>query len=580
VKRFWIVFLTLTLIVFGGIGLLWLLVDRYTEEPRIAGGVLVWRVEGEYPEVRDENLVGQLRHGYRPTMKDVLFALDRAGRDPRIRGLLLDVRDLAADWAKVEELRGQVERFRHSGKPVLAFVATPATKEYVLATAADRLVLAPEGALRVFGVAAEMVFLKETLAKVGVEADFVHIGRYKTAPEQWTRSEPSEAGREMYESIVADRYERVVATIAAGRGVEAATARAWIDSGLFDAPTALAEGLVDTLGYREDLIDRFLPDEKVTELADYARERPHGRTHGVVALVNVAGTIMPGKSRDDTWQGRFAGEETVIERLRIARDDPDVSAVVLRVDSPGGSALASDAIWNAVAEVRAAKPVVVSMSGYAASGGYYVSCGADSVFAGAATLTGSIGVFAGKMDLSGLYAKLGVHRLEIARGENVGFFSEHTRFSAQQRRRLEAQLERFYTRFVDKVATGRGLEPEAVAAVAQGRVWTGSQAVECGLVDRIGGLFEAIRAAKQLAGIPSDQRVSVLTFERHLGWLEHMLLRLFDDLPAVRGTATASPLPAPLLGVARELAASGCAAYAELPPGTPVALPPCHVVLR
>ncbi|MFO7653842.1 MAG: signal peptide peptidase SppA [Candidatus Krumholzibacteriia bacterium] len=579
-KRFWIVFLVLVVVVVGGFALVWRTVDRFASERSVDGGVLVWRVEGGYPDTRDDSIMALLRRGDRPIMREVVFGLERAAGDPRISGLVLDLQGLETDWAKVEELRAGVQRFRAAGKPVLAVITGADTRDYALAAAADRIAMVPEGSLMVMGVAADLLFFAETLGKVGVAADFVHVGDYKSAPEQLTRVEPTPANLEMTRAIVDDQYRRLLDMLATGRGVPVVEAQAWVDSGFFDAPMALAAGLVDTVGYREDLIDGFLPDEEITELADYVRERPSGRTRRGVALIHVDGTIMPGKSRSDFWQGSVAGATTIGERLLRAAEDDDVDAVVLRVDSPGGSALASDEIWHAVNEVRDRKPVVVSMSGYAASGGYYVACAADSVFAGLGTLTGSIGVFAGKLDLSGLYERLGVHRELVARGENVSFFSDHQPFTPAQRLRFRVQLERFYDRFLEKVAAGRGLERDAVHAVAQGRVWTGAQALERGLVDAPGGLLRAMRAAKSLAGIPVEERVAVVTYERQLTWIQRMLLESFGSFPTAGLAGSDRPLPPALLGLRDDLDRGGALALPALMDGQALALPPYHLVVR
>jgi len=580
-KRFWIVFLLLAIVVVGGLALLWQAVDRFAEAPYVPGGVLVWKVEGSYPEVRDDSVVGIIRDGRGLVFRDVVLALERAADDPRIQGLYLDIRNLDSDWAKVDEIRRQIARFRASGKPVLAVLAMAGTKEYAVATAADRVALVPEGALLIFGVSAELLFLKDTLEKVGIAADFVHVGRYKSAPEQLTRTGATEANREMTRAIVDDRYRLLLAAVAEGRGVAIATAAAWIDSGLYDAPAALAAGLVDTVAARAGLSEGFLPTEEITELSAYARERGAEGREGTVAIISVAGTIMPGESRKEAYQGWIAGSKTVSERLDMAAQDDDVDAIVLRVDSPGGSALASDDIGDAVARAREAKPLVVSMSGYAASGGYYISCAADSIFAEPGTLTGSIGVFAGKLDMSGLYGKLDVHREFIAQGRNASFFSGHGGFTTEQRERFQAHLDRFYARFVNRVAEGRGLALDVVHNVAEGRVWTGTQALENGLVDDLGGLPRALVAARRLAGLPEGARVSVQVFERRLSWLERLVVDAVSDLPSLGARPlSGAALPPPLEALRRDLAASGTLALTDLLDGQVVALPPYHLVVR
>jgi protease-4 len=567
-KRFWLVFLIAAVCMAGAFLILWRLAGNL-ERGRVAvGGVLHWRVEEVYAEERSDSFLGQVLHGRPPVMREVIFALRRAAQDHRIRGLLLDVAAVPVDWAKVEELREAVSEFRRSGKPVVCYLEGGSTREYALATAAEEIVLAPEGNLMVLGVSAELAFLKDTLDKLGMKADFVHVGKYKSAPEQLMRREASAANREMITAIVESRYESLVGMIAEGRNTTPEKARAWIDGGLYDSATAQAEGLVDSVLCREDLEEERFAGE------DYLWSHGSRRGAGRVALVYVDGTIVPGKSQEDRLQGRLAGSATVVERLQQAREDDSIDAVVLRVNSPGGSALASDLIWHEVQRLQRIKPVVVSMSSYAASGGYYVSCGADSIFAEPATLTGSIGVFAGKVDMSGFYGKIGIQREYIARGENALLFGNQAVFTPRQRARLQGQLDDFYTRFVDKVAAGRDLTPESVEQVAQGRVWTGEQALSRHLVDGLGGLLRALDSAKFMMGLKAEDRVAVVTYEKKLTLLERALLRSFND-------ATQAPaLPTAATELLVPLAEDGVTAAVPLLDGRPLALLPWRIHLR
>lgn len=285
-------------------------------------------------------------------------------------------------------------------------------------------------------------------------------------------------------------------------------------------------------------------------------------------------------------QGRIMGSDTVVDQLARAREDHKVGAVVLRVDSPGGSALASDLIWSEVARVSEVKPVVVSMGGYAASGGYYIACGADSIFADRGTLTGSIGVFAGKLDWSALYDKLRIRRELIARGQNALLWHDGSRFTPAQRAQFQEQLDHFYDRFVGKVAAGRGLTPDEAETAAQGRVWTGEQALALGLVDGLGGLDRAIVAAKASLGLGPDDPVQLRTFDKQLTWFERAMLdalrvRGADALVATMvGGASPWPLPAPLSTMAGALAAAGLLEAAPLLDGRPLALLPWRDVPR
>jgi len=581
VRKFWIVFLIVAVLVGGGMTLLWKAATSLDEPVAASGGILHWRVGGSFPELLDDSFVGQYQQGDVLSFRQVVFTLKRAAEDPEIKAMILEFGGLAVSWAQLEELHGAVNGFREAGKPVWASVAFAGNADYALATAADHLTMTPEGNLVVLGVSAELAFLKDTLAKAGLEADFVHVGEYKSAPEQLTRSEASEANRAMTTSLVEERYEQLVDLIATGRGCEASTARDWIDVGMYDAPSALAAGMVDSLVDVEDLLADLYPDEDVADFDDYARSGRGGRSSHEVVLIVVEGTIYPGESSRGGLQGPVVGSDTVIEQLASAREDDDIEAVLLRVNSPGGSALASDLIWREVERVRAVKPVVVSMGGYAASGGYYISCNADSIFADRGTITGSIGVFAGKMNWSGLYEKIDLHREFITRGENALMWSDAGGFTSSQRRLFQEQLDRFYTRFVAKVAAGRGMDPEAVDAVARGRVWSGRQALERGLVDDLGGIDRALRSVKLLVGADPDEKITVHTYSKEMSWLERAMLdalRSSGTLPLAHGTDPLAGLPEPLRRTALALSRTGLADVAPLLDGRPLALMPWRPV--
>jgi protease-4 len=581
-KKFWIVFLVVALIVGGGLGLLWRAVSSL-ESPSVVANVLRWQAGGPYAEAPPEGFLDRLQAGDGPTFSELVFGLRRAAGDPAVDTLLLDLRGVQANWAQLEELHEAIADFRTAGKTLWAYIESGGGVDYAIACAADRVALAPEGSLMVLGVVAEMAFLKDTLGKVGVEADFVHVGKYKSAPEQLTRREPTEANREMMEALVESRYELLVDLIARGRGVDRRRVRQWIDVGMFDGESALAAGLVDTLLDGQELVASLTPDGEPACLSRYVRRSGGGGARHEIALIVAAGTIYPGESRRDNLQGLIMGSDTVVEQLRAAREDADIEAVLLRVDSPGGSALASDLIWREVERVQAVKPVVVSMGGYAASGGYYISCGADSIFAGAGTLTGSIGVFAGKMDMSGLYDKIELHREFITRGENALFWRDAGEFTPAQRAQLQDQLDRFYERFLAKVAAGRGLDRDQVHAVAQGRVWTGRQALAAGLVDGIGGLDRALDAVRSLVGAGPEEKLLVHTYREPLSWLERTMLDALrsraarlDALSPVPGGA----LPGPLADAARGLARAGLLDVAPLLDGRPLTLLPWRELER
>ena len=575
-KKFWIAFLIVAVVVGGGLGLLWKAATSLDSSVALDGGVLHWHASGSYAESAPEGFVEQLQYGASATFNELAFGIRRAAEDPDVEVLVVDLRGLVVNWAQLEELYEAVFEFRSSGKTLWAYIESGGNADFALACAADRVAMAPEGHVMVLGVAVELAFFRDTLAKVGLEADFLHVGKYKSAPEQLTRTEPSEANREMITALVDSRYELLVDLIARGRGRDPQTVKDWIDIGMFDGPAALAAGLVDTLLDGEDLLATLTIEDDAVDLDSYVSQSRGGRSDHEIALVVAAGTIYPGESRRDNFQGRILGSETVVAQLKEAREDDDVEAVLLRVDSPGGSALASDLIWREVERLREVKPVVVSMGGYAASGGYYISCGADSIFAGAGTLTGSIGVFAGKMDWSGLYEKIGVHREFVTRGENALLWRDAGGFTDSQRVLFQDQLDRFYERFLAKVAAGRGLSRDEVHAVAQGRVWTGEQALEVGLVDGLGGFQRALRSVKLLVGADPDEKILVRTYRKKLTWFERTMLdALRSQGEIVVATQVTDPLvgiPEPLAGAARALARCGFADAAPLLDGRPLTL--------
>ena len=588
-KKFWIVFAVIAIVIGGGFGSVWYIFNNLEPSVSIDGGVLVWQVAGEYAEERDDSFLGQLQGGSEPTFSELVFSLYRAAEDDRVTGLVMDMQNLAADWAKVDEIRDAVAAFRTAGKPVIAYIDAVGTREYALACQADQVVASPEANLMVLGISAEMSFMKDTLEKLGMEADFVHVGAYKSAPERMTRSEASPANREMITSIVDDRYNALVDMIAGSRGVEPTVVRGWIDRGMYDATEALAAGLVDTLMYYDDVFDTHFPDEKMTYLEDYqlASFKRHKTTHSV-AVIHVSGVIMPGESRFDRFQGQLAGSETVVEQLQTAADDDEIDAVVLRVDSPGGSALASDLIWNEIRHTQVSKPVIVSMSGLAASGGYYISCLGDSIFADPGTLTGSIGVYAGKMSRTRMYEKIGVNREFITRGENALLFTDEGGFSDAQRALFQAQMDSFYERFLAKVADGRDMTRDQVHAVAQGRVWTGRQGLENGLVDAMGGLRRSIDSAKWMLGLTPADKVTLVTYGEQLSTFERMLLRSLHD-SGIRARLAAALAPTPWAAVVpggavvptvlEALRRDGTLAAVGLLDGRPVAMMPFWINL-
>src|SRR5262252_258581 len=502
-----------------GFALLYALFGREPAVP--SNATLVLRVGGSLAELAPNDVVGYLRGTKTPTVRAIVENLRKARVDSRVRGVLLKPTGFESPfWAKVQEIRDAVLDFRKSGKPVYAYVEYGGDREYYLATAADRIFLMPSAALDLTGVATYELFLRGTMDKIGVYPDLHRIGDYKTAVNTFKEKGYTAAHKEMDESMNRDLYEQIVRGIADGRKKNENDVRALIDEGPFLPEDALRAGLVDDVAYEDQVDDKLRAGEKRSRLDpdDYARVSPSsvGLNRGPrVAVIYANGTIASGKSGYDPVNGGVAGSDTLIEYIKQARKDSSIRAIVIRVDSPGGSATASDAIWRELMitkNERADRPLVVSMSDLAASGGYYIALPAQVIIAQPSTLTGSIGIFGGKFVTGGLYDKLGARIESTSVGKHAEINGPARPYNQQELAKLQEQLQSFYDQFVEKVATSRHSTPEKIDALAQGRVWTGRQGKQNGLVDELGGLDRAVSIAKQRAKIAADAEVEIVVY--------------------------------------------------------------------
>jgi protease IV len=496
----------------------WIMVLRGPSVPEHA--TLILRIGGELAETPPSDVIGQVTGGARvQTVRSYVDALSRAKDDPRIESVLIVPTPFESPfWGKVQEIRDAVVDFKKSGKRISAYLEYAGEREYYLATAADRIYLMPTSSVDVTGVATYEVFLKGTLDKIGTQADFEKIGDYKTAPNQLTQTTFTPAHREMTESLTRDMYEQLVQGIAQSRRKSVDEVRTLVDQGPFLAEQAVKAGLVDTLAYEDQLDDHGAVSKSGTiEGERYGRVR-HGlptRSAPRVAVVYVTGVINSGDGGFDPLNGEVAGSLRLVKAIRSARADDDVRAIIVRIDSPGGSSIASDVIWRELTVTKNEKPgrpVVASMSDLAASGGYYVAMAASHIVAQPATLTGSIGIYGGKFVTGGTFEKLGANIESVAFGRNAGMESPERPFNETERQKLREQISSFYKGFVEKVAASRKMPVERVHQLAQGRVWTGSQARHYGLVDALGGLDRAIALAKERAGISAETAVEVVTY--------------------------------------------------------------------
>ena len=480
----------------------------------------------EIPEQPASTDLGSFFESRPASLRAVVESLDRGASDPKVKAVLLRVSSLSdSGWGKVQELRDAVARFRKSGKPAYAHLEYCGNREYYLATACSKIYAVPTAILDVSGLAAEVTFFKGALDKLGVEAQFEGVGKYKNAPNQFTETGFTEPHREQMEALLDSLFGQFESAIAASRGKTAEEVRAIVDGGPYDGARALEAGLVDELVYQDELDSRLKGAERVS-VGRYVKSSRGFSFDGrpKLALIYAVGDIVSGESQSG-FAGEFVGSDTVARAIRQARKDASVRAIVLRIDSPGGSGTASDVMWREVTLARKAKPVIMSMGDVAASGGYYLAMGGDAIVAQPGTITGSIGVFGGKISLRGLYDKLGLSKEIVTRGRNAALFSSYRAWTEEERATFRRLMTTFYREFVRKAAEGRGKTYDQIHAVAQGRVWTGAEAMRIGLVDRLGGLDVAVALAKERAKIGKDQEVAIMVLPERKSFFQTVLER-------------------------------------------------------
>lgn len=536
--------------------------------PRAAPRPTVWRMRlrGDFPEgPAASGLFGAVR----TSLATAIERLDRAAQEP-VAAVLLEFDDPDLGPGKVHEFRQAIRRVREKKKPVIAQLTGANPNQYLVAAACDEIVMAPSGMLMLPGVRAEMTFYKGLLDKLGLRFELLQKGKYKGAAESFTQSAMSPELRESIQAIVDDGYQALVATVAADRKLDPAEVRALVDQGVFTAQAAQKARLVDRVcyfdEYQETLRQRLgaeglsivtqpaRPAESETaglpgllkfmELAIGSRRRAEKPTPGKkIAIIYAVGMIVEGESATSLFGESVLGSATVISALRSAAEDPKVLAIVLRVDSPGGSAVASDLVWRELRRIN--KPVVASLGDVAASGGYYLAMGADRIYAEPGTITGSIGVLGGKLVLSGLYNKLGITTEVISRGRNSGMLSSTQPLTEEQRAAWGALIEETYRQFVDKAADSRRMPRHKLEALAEGRVFTGRMAAANGLVDALGTLADAVAYAKTAAGLKPDDKVELWILPKPRSILEQLLS---DPAAAAPGAEEALPQVRELLG--------------------------------
>ena len=502
-------------------------------------------IRGGLPETAGQlGLFGQIESN----LPELMRRLDQVARDKDIGAVVLEIKNPAIGRGKVQELRGALQRIRQAGKRVVAELQMGLTTDYLLACACDEIVMPESGSLMIPGVRAEVTFYKDLFDRLGIQADMMQVGDFKGAAEPYTRNNMSPEFRQQYEMLLDDIYGQMIDTIAADRQLDPAKVRALIDVGLFTPDDALKAGLIDRVCYGDQKIGYLketLGVDTIKLVKNYGKKKVDNDFSGMlgmmklfemmlggdsskrassrkkIAIVYATGMIMPGSSSSSLFGGELLGSDTIVKAIRAAAADKTVVAVVLRVDSPGGSALASDLIWRAVRQCE--KPVIASMGDVAASGGYYISMGCDQIFAESGTLTGSIGVVGGKIPLQGLFGKVGISTDVISRGKNSGILSSESPFTDSERAAWKKMMAEVYRQFVQKTAAGRSMPVDEIEQLAGGRVWTGQEAKKRGLVDETGTLRDAIAAAKKSANLAADEKVELLILPRPTSFFDQLV---------------------------------------------------------
>jgi protease-4 len=498
-----------------------------------SNSVLVLNVEGEIEEQRPTDFFSAFDGDTTPVQHDFTDALDTAKTDSRIKALVVKIGPLATGWAKLEEIRSHLVAFRESGKPSICYLGGDGAgnEEYYIASACSEVWVVPTSEIWIRGMMGEATFLRGALDKLKIIPDYYHIAEYKTASNQLTEKKFTPAHREEVEAIVRSIYDQYLTDAAAGRKMDRATFKQLVEKGPISADEAVGDKLVDRLAYWDQVQDYMKTKTKGWNPVSLAKYRSQVKNSGMteIAVVHATGLIISGKSGNAPGGGFIMGGDSVAADLRRAREDSSIKAIVLRIDSGGGSAVASEVIRREVQMARGVKPVVASMSDVAASGGYWIAMSANKIVAEPNTITASIGVLGGKLNISGLYNMLGLSTDYVATSDNSTIFSAQQNFTPAQRDSFQKMLQETYARFTQGVADGRKMKVEDVDKIGKGRIWSGSQAKDRGLVDELGGLDRAIVIAKQLSGIPADRTVHIVRFPEEKTFFEILMERHQED---------------------------------------------------
>jgi protease IV len=486
------------------------------------GSTLILHLNGDAPETPPVDVSIPFLQPRAPmTVENVWSMLRHAAADSRIKGVVFEPSGTSVGWAKMQEIRNDLEQFRKSGKPLIAYLKTPNMRDYYMASACTKIYMSPTDELDLKGIGLELMYFKNTLDKLGVHVDVEHAGKYKDYGDQFTRSSMSPETNEVMTSLVEEFYGDLVNTIAKARNKSPEAIRATIDDGPFLAKQAKAQGLVDDLRYEDEAFGEIKTTLHQTELKKTTEQEYVSVPDGAVgmagsdriAFVVGEGSITRGEPGTVSLSGDAGLESEAFDKMlsRVA-NDKSIKGVIVRIDSPGGEVFASDDMWRAMNELHKKKPVVISMSDDAASGGYYMAMSGDTLVAYPGTITGSIGVVFGKANLHGLYDKLGISKDSVSRGRFARIASDYQSLSDAEKMKLREDIDAEYEDFVGKVAASRKKPVSVIEPLAQGRVWLGDQAKANGLVDELGGIDRAIELIKTRSGIPAGNKVSLILY--------------------------------------------------------------------
>src|SRR3984893_5642741 len=518
------------LIIVGVIFFFVLVIWAASKPARLASNsVLVLDAEGEINEQRQQDFFTAFSGSRKPMLHDFLDGIDAARTDARIVGLVVRIAPLQTGWAKLEEIRTHLLAFRNSGKPSICYLGYDGigNPEYYLATACQQVWLVPTAPVNIRGMMAEALFLRGTLDKLKVVPEFYHIAEFKTAGNTFTEKQFTPAHKEEVEGLLHSIYDQYLNDASKARGMDRAQFEALVNRGPFSSSDAVTNKIVDRLGYWDQLQDYFKNRAHGWNPISLNRYRSSISNEGGprIAVVHATGLIVSGDSGNTPGGGSVMGGDSVAADLRTARNEYSIKALGLRGDSGGGSVVGSEVIRREVELANQVKPVVVSMSDVAASGGYWIAAPARKIVADPGTITGSIGVLIGKFNVSGLFALLGISTDYVATSDNATLFSAQQNFSPTQRAYIQKSLNDTYADFTKGVAQGRKMTVEAVDKIGKGRVWSGVQAKELGLVDELGGLDRAIEVAKQLSNIPASESVHIVRYPEEKSFLQQFLER-------------------------------------------------------